>query len=115
MPVPAMSVAAQLGGGCELFPDTPFFFLFFFLPAPPSLCNLFIPGLSLVPNGFKGRFACSYIGQGVKPGGCAGGCVTPALASPRGGWAPGCRVPPGNVLRRHGAAVPPEGGKAGEV
>lgn len=80
-------------GVCELFPDTPFFFLFF-LPGPSSLCNLFIPGLSLVPNGFKGRFACSYIGQGVKPGGCAGGCVTPALASPHGGWAPGCRPPP---------------------
>lgn len=92
--------------------QTPPFSPSFLLTPPPPPRNLFIPELSLVPNGFKGRFACSYIGQGVKPGGCAGGCVTPAPASPRSGWAPGS-PPPGAGCA--GTEPRCHRGRAGEV
>lgn len=103
--VPRMSVATQLGGGANYSQTPPFFSLF---SSRPLLRNLFIPGLSPVPSGFKGRFPCSYRGWGVKAGGCAGGGAKPAPASPGGGWAPGC--PPGSCWGWGGRG----GGRAGE-
>lgn len=75
-----------------------------FLPPPPThlLRNPFIPGLSLVPNGFKDRFTRGYIGQGGTRGCRSGGRTTSPRHHPGGGLAT-----PKNGSRQRAFGAPP--------